>query len=78
MSLDKAHQNRKALRNPARHNSKNTRAHGNHIYFDEVDNSGHFGAYGPQTFNTQVGERLNILVHMRLTPSGGQEMVGGN
>jgi polyisoprenoid-binding protein YceI len=33
---------------------------------------------GPQTFNAQVGERLNILVHMRLTPSGGQEMVGGN
>ncbi len=33
---------------------------------------------GPQTFNAQVGERLNILVRMRLTPSGGQEMVGGN
>lgn len=33
---------------------------------------------GAQNFNAQVGERLNILVHIRLTPNGGQEMVGGN
>ena len=33
---------------------------------------------GPQNFNAQVGERLNIVVHMRLTPSAGQQMAGGN
>ena len=34
---------------------------------------------GPQNFNAQVGQRLNIVVHMRLTtPSAGQQMVGGN
>jgi polyisoprenoid-binding protein YceI len=33
---------------------------------------------GTQNFNAQVGQRLNILVHMHLTPGGGQQMVGGN
>jgi polyisoprenoid-binding protein YceI len=33
---------------------------------------------GPQNFNAQVGERLNIVVHMHLTPGAGQQMTGGN
>jgi polyisoprenoid-binding protein YceI len=33
---------------------------------------------GTQNFNAQVGQRLNILVHMRLTPGSGQQMAGGN
>jgi polyisoprenoid-binding protein YceI len=33
---------------------------------------------GTQNFNAQVGERLNILVHMHLTPGAGQPMTGGN
>jgi polyisoprenoid-binding protein YceI len=33
---------------------------------------------GPQNFNAQVGERLNLIVHMRLTPATAQTMTGGN
>jgi polyisoprenoid-binding protein YceI len=33
---------------------------------------------GPQSFNAQVGQRLNLVVHMRLTPGAGQPMAGGN
>jgi len=33
---------------------------------------------GPQNFNAQVGQRLNVVVHMRLTPAAGQQMAGGN
>ncbi len=33
---------------------------------------------GPQNFNSQVGERLNLVVHMRLTPGTAQAMTGGN
>jgi len=33
---------------------------------------------GAQTFNAQVGQRLNLVVHMHLTPSAGQPMAGGN
>jgi len=33
---------------------------------------------GPQNFNAQVGQRLNLVVHMRLTPGAGQPMAGGN
>lgn len=33
---------------------------------------------GPQNFNAQVGERLSLVVHMRLTPSTAQPMTGGN
>jgi polyisoprenoid-binding protein YceI len=34
---------------------------------------------GSQNFNTQVGQRLKILVHMRLQPRGaGEQMAGGN
>lgn len=33
---------------------------------------------GTQNSNAQVGQRLNILVHMHLTPSAGQQMAGGN
>lgn len=33
---------------------------------------------GSQNFNTQVGNRLNIVVHMRLTPGAGYQMAGGN
>jgi len=32
---------------------------------------------GPQNFNAQVGQRLNIVVHMRLTPGTGH-MAAGN
>ena len=33
---------------------------------------------GSQNFNAQVGQRLNLVVHMRLTPGAGQPMAGGN
>ncbi|MBV9608966.1 MAG: hypothetical protein JO187_05365 [Acidobacteria bacterium] len=33
---------------------------------------------GTQNFNTQVGQRLNLTVHMRLTPGTGQQMAAGN
>ncbi len=33
---------------------------------------------GSQNFNEKVGERLNIVVHMRLTPGASQQMAGGN
>ena len=33
---------------------------------------------GPQNFNAQVGERLNLVIHMRLTPGTAQPMTGGN
>jgi len=33
---------------------------------------------GPQNFNAQIGERLNLVIHMRLTPGAGQSMAGGN
>ena len=33
---------------------------------------------GPQNFNAQVGQRLSLVVHMRLTPGAGHEMAGGN
>jgi polyisoprenoid-binding protein YceI len=34
---------------------------------------------GPSDFNAIVGERLNILVHMRLVPKGsGEQMMGGS
>jgi polyisoprenoid-binding protein YceI len=33
---------------------------------------------GPQNFNAQVGQRLNLVVHMRLTPGVGQQTAGGN
>ena len=33
---------------------------------------------GPQNFNAQAGQRLNILVHMHLTPGAGQQMGVGN
>jgi len=33
---------------------------------------------GQQNFNARVGERLNLVIHMRLTPSAGQQMAGGN
>jgi polyisoprenoid-binding protein YceI len=33
---------------------------------------------GTQNFNAQVGQRLNVVVHMRLTPGTGQQMAGGN
>ncbi len=33
---------------------------------------------GSQNFNSQVGERLNLVVHMRLTPGSAQQMAGGN
>ncbi len=32
---------------------------------------------GPQNFNAQVGERLNVVVHMHLTPGTGPAMAGG-
>jgi len=33
---------------------------------------------GPQNFNARVGQRLDLVVHMRLTPGAGQPMAGGN
>jgi polyisoprenoid-binding protein YceI len=33
---------------------------------------------GAQNFNAQVGQHLNLVVHMRLTPGAGQTMAGGN
>jgi polyisoprenoid-binding protein YceI len=33
---------------------------------------------GPQNFNARVGERLNLVVHMRLTPGTAPPMTGGN
>jgi polyisoprenoid-binding protein YceI len=33
---------------------------------------------GPQNFNAQVGEQLNLVIHMRLTPGTAQPMTGGN
>jgi len=33
---------------------------------------------GPQNFNARVGERLSLVLHMRLTPGNGQPMAGGN
>ena len=33
---------------------------------------------GSQNFNAQVGNRLNLVVHMHLTPGAGQAMAGGN
>jgi len=33
---------------------------------------------GPQNFNAQVGERLNLAIHMRLTPGTASPMAGGN
>lgn len=33
---------------------------------------------GPSNFNAQVGERLNLVIHMRLTPGAAQPMTGGN
>jgi hypothetical protein len=33
---------------------------------------------GPQNFNAQVGERLDLVIHMRLTPGTAQPMTGGN
>jgi polyisoprenoid-binding protein YceI len=33
---------------------------------------------GAQNFNAQVGQRLNLVVHMHLTPGAGQPMAGGN
>ncbi len=33
---------------------------------------------GPQNFNAQVGQHLDLVVHMRLTPGAGQPMAGGN
>jgi polyisoprenoid-binding protein YceI len=33
---------------------------------------------GPQNFNAQVGERLDLVIHMRLTPGTAQPMAGGN
>jgi polyisoprenoid-binding protein YceI len=33
---------------------------------------------GPQNFNAQAGQRLNLVVHMRLTPGVGQQTAGGN
>jgi polyisoprenoid-binding protein YceI len=33
---------------------------------------------GPQNFNAQVGERLNLVIHMHLTPGTAQPMTGGN
>ena len=33
---------------------------------------------GTQNFNAQVGQRLNVVAHMRLTPGTGQQMAGGN
>ena len=33
---------------------------------------------GPQNFNARVGERLNLVMHMHLTPGTAQPMTGGN
>ena len=33
---------------------------------------------GQQNFNAQVGERLNLVIHMHLTPGTAQPMTGGN
>ncbi len=33
---------------------------------------------GSQNFNSQVGDHLNLVVHMHLTPGTGQTMAGGN
>jgi len=33
---------------------------------------------GSQNFNAQVGNRLNLVVHMHLTPGTGQPMAAGN
>jgi len=33
---------------------------------------------GPRNFNAQVGERLNLVIHMHLTPGAAQPMTGGN
>jgi polyisoprenoid-binding protein YceI len=32
---------------------------------------------GAQNFNAQIGERLDLVIHMHLTPSAGQSMTGG-
>ncbi len=33
---------------------------------------------GSQNFNSQVGERLNLIVHMRLTPGAAEHMASGD
>jgi polyisoprenoid-binding protein YceI len=33
---------------------------------------------GPQNFNAQVGKRLDLVIHMRLTPGTAPAMTGGN
>lgn len=33
---------------------------------------------GQQNFNAQVGKRLDLVLHMHLTPGAGQQMAGGN